>query len=857
MNPERDAAVWNGRLGFALFGNPPANQILLVNDANAGASAADPNSEAFFFTVKDPGTYFVYIDSIVAAGLGANATFHLSVSVHPDVPATPNCTTYTSTDVPVAIPTGPGQVTSTITVPGNPVIADLDVAINLNHTFMQDLDVHLSSPAGNDNGIFTDIGAATVGGPQTLMDIRLDDEAALPFAFALSASWVNQPELAYRLGWFDGENAGGTWTLTLRDDATGDGGTLNAWSLTICEPPPPPACAPGFLQTTVYSSDFEAGDGGFTHSGVQDEWERGLPTFVPLTTCNSGTNCWVTDLDNTYNASSNQDLLSPTLDFTGLQGPILVSWSQRYHVESATFDHYSVDIQQPGPTNSIRLFEWLDATMNNTVGNPTTTIAESAGWGRFTRQVDSYAGINNDELRFHVDSDTTVQLAGVAIDDVSVTACRPLLADLSITKTDGVATAIPGGSVIYTITASNAGPDPANPVTVADTFPATLTCTWTCVGAGGGTCTAGPVAGNINDNTVNLPAGGSVTYTATCNIASSATGSLSNTATVSSAITDPDPANNSATDTDTLTPQADLAITKTDGLTSASPGQATTYTIVATNAGPSDAPGAIVADTFPAGFTGATWTCAGGGGGTCTAAGAGNINDVVNLPAGGSVTYAVNGTIDGAFTGTLSNTATVAAPGGVTDGNAGNNSATDDTTVALPADKTATKTVTGDFVEGGTIFYTVVITNVGGSAQGDNPGDEFTDVLPGTLTLVGATATSGTASTAGNTVSWNGSIPVAGSVTITIEATINAGTAGQTITNQGTVNFDGDGNGTNESTASTDDPAVGGPADPTDLVVGQGGSILEIPTLSPTGGLALVFALALLAMFALRRRRLS
>jgi hypothetical protein len=56
MNPERDASVWNGRLGFGLFGNPPANQILVANDANAGASAADPNSEAFFFMVKDAGT---------------------------------------------------------------------------------------------------------------------------------------------------------------------------------------------------------------------------------------------------------------------------------------------------------------------------------------------------------------------------------------------------------------------------------------------------------------------------------------------------------------------------------------------------------------------------------------------------------------------------------------------------------------------------------------------------------------------------------------------------------------------------------------------------------------------------------
>ena len=52
-------------------------------------------------------------------------------------------------------------------------------------------------------------------------------------------------------------------------------------------------------------------------------------------------------------------------------------------------------------------------------------------------------------------------------------------------------------------------------------------------------------------------------------------------------VTDPNLANNSATDTDTLTPQADLAITKSDGVTSVAPGQPTTYTIVVSNNGPS------------------------------------------------------------------------------------------------------------------------------------------------------------------------------------------------------------------------------------------------------------------------------
>src|SRR5690242_13661222 len=50
--------------------------------------------------------------------------------------------------------------------------------------------------------------------------------------------------------------------------------------------------------------------------------------------------------------------------------------------------------------------------------------------------------------------------------------------DLGITKTDGVATATPGGSVTYTITASNASAIGATGATVADTFPASLTATW-------------------------------------------------------------------------------------------------------------------------------------------------------------------------------------------------------------------------------------------------------------------------------------------------------------------------------------------------------------------------------------------
>lgn len=169
-------------------------------------------------------------------------------------------------------------------------------------------------------------------------------------------------------------------------------------------------------------------------------------------------------------------------------------------------------------------------------------------------------------------------------------------------------------------------------------------------------------------------------------------------------------------------------------------------------------------------------------------------------------------------------------------------------TVVAPAVVSGRKTVSGTFIPDGTVVYTVVLSNNGGTTQADNPGNEFVDVLPAQLTLVSASASSGTAvaNVGANTVTWNGSIPVSGSVTITIQAAINApapGSASITITNQGTITFDGDGNGTNESTTVTSAASF-------DLV-------LAIPTLRTTVFALLGLLLALTGFVVIRRRALS
>jgi uncharacterized repeat protein (TIGR01451 family) len=122
---------------------------------------------------------------------------------------------------------------------------------------------------------------------------------------------------------------------------------------------------------------------------------------------------------------------------------------------------------------------------------------------------------------------------------------------------------------------------------------------------------------------------------------------------------------------------ADLSITNTDGVTQVTVGQNTTYTIVVSNAGPDEVGNAMVTDTFP-GLTGVTWTATFTGGATGTPNGSGPINESVDLPSGGSVTYTATGTVI-ASSGNLVNTATVSS--NVNDPDAANNTATDTDTI--------------------------------------------------------------------------------------------------------------------------------------------------------------------------------
>jgi uncharacterized repeat protein (TIGR01451 family) len=308
------------------------------------------------------------------------------------------------------------------------------------------------------------------------------------------------------------------------------------------------------------------------------------------------------------------------------------------------------------------------------------------------------------------------------------------VADLSVLKDNAVSTYTPGVATSYRITVSNAGPSDVTGATLTDALPGQISSwTWTCDSQTGGASGCSAVSNSTADfaDTIDLPVSGQIVYVVNATIPPSAAGLLNNAARIAapSGVTDPVTGNNEDADVDEPNPLADLSVTKTDNAATYTPGLPTTYEIVISNAGPSDASVVSINDAIPAQVASWTWTCEAvtGGASDCTpaASNTAGFNDSVSLPAGGSIRYKVVAQTRSSATGDLINSALVSAPiivevsDGVTDPNPGNNQATD-TDQAAPrstiqvgkTDKGASATAS---IPRDHIVYTIYVTNTGPS----------------------------------------------------------------------------------------------------------------------------------------------
>ena len=107
-------------------------------------------------------------------------------------------------------------------------ISDLNVVVDLTHTYDSDLIISLKSPAG----VVSTLSYRRGGSGDNFLSTIFDDEATKTISSGLAPfKGTFKPDTT--LSVFDGSNARGIWTLTVEDKARGDIGKLNKWALSI------------------------------------------------------------------------------------------------------------------------------------------------------------------------------------------------------------------------------------------------------------------------------------------------------------------------------------------------------------------------------------------------------------------------------------------------------------------------------------------------------------------------------------------------------------------------------------------------------------------------------------------------
>ena len=137
-----------------------------------------------------------------------------------------------------------GTTSRTFVVPFSYIVADVDIGVLVTHTYRSDLRINLISPAGTNVVVMTWTGNVQAG--DNLNDLFNDEAAA---AITTHVAAANDPltpvpppySHSFRpsalLSAFDGQDAAGTWTMTICDAVGADLGTFNRADLFITPSP--------------------------------------------------------------------------------------------------------------------------------------------------------------------------------------------------------------------------------------------------------------------------------------------------------------------------------------------------------------------------------------------------------------------------------------------------------------------------------------------------------------------------------------------------------------------------------------------------------------------------------------------
>ncbi len=202
--------------------------------------------------------------------LGGFYTFETGKNTRPQIP---------SADTPVAIPDNdPAGAGSTISVADDKVVEDVDILLNITHTYDGDLRISLITPTGDSILLSNRRGSSG----NNFINTTFDDEAAAPIASgAAPFTGLFQPDEP--LAAADGLSALGDWRLEVVDQAGLDVGSIESWTLMLTFATQ--ECGP---HATFLSHGLEADACVTGGGGGNGLWEAGEQVAFSLTLENDG-----------------------------------------------------------------------------------------------------------------------------------------------------------------------------------------------------------------------------------------------------------------------------------------------------------------------------------------------------------------------------------------------------------------------------------------------------------------------------------------------------------------------------------------------------------------------------------------
>ncbi len=732
------------------------NNGLVTDHAYANLTLASPlvpeESLAAFVGENPNGTWTITISDDLAGDGGSLDSWALALTTFPQAVQTSPLQAFNQT-TPVAIPTGPAVVTSTLAVSGvTNRLCKAVIRSSITHSFSADMDITLTSPAGTVVTLTTDNGA---GNDNTYNGTTWDDDAnaagQVPYVtnngLATDHAYVNLTTatplvVEESMGAFMGEDANGTWTLTISDDLAGDGGSIDAWGLdiqgcfcggdlTLAVTDTPDPVTPGTAITYVATA---TNNGPGSVSEVNISFPMAAGTTFTSAAASAGGSC-----------------TSPAV---GATGTVSCTWP-------------GVTAVGAGAARSVTIVAGVPPAA--TPGTNLTVNATTA-----STPPDLNTGNNG------ASATTTV---GPASAD--------LLAGLTAAPTPSV---VAGTNLVYSATVTNQGPSDAQNAQVSLPLPAGTSLV-SAMGTGAtcsGTTTVVCVFSGATAPTIARTA--MITVLVAASVPNGSTLSAINS--VSATTADPVTGNNDASVSTSVVANADLSAGLTAAPTpSVIAGTNLVYTATVANLGPSDAQNAQVSLGLPAGTS---LVSASGTGATCS----GTTTVVCVFNGATAPTITRTATITALVAPSVANGATLSASNTVssatTDPAGGNNTASVSTTVNTSADLVAglTAAPSPSVSAGANLVYTATVAKLGPS---DAQNVQVSLPLPAGTSLVSASGTGATCSGTTTVVCvFNGATAPSVTRTATITVLVGAAVAnGTTLT------------ATNTVSSATSDPATG------------------------------------------------